>query len=294
MVPWKDANIHVLNHTLHYGMGVFEGVRAYQTPEGTAIFRLQAHTARFLHSIHIMGLSIPFDAPILEAAQKETVAINELTECYIRPICFLGSESLGLRVRDLSVHVAIGAWEWSQYMPDVVLERGITACTSSYSRPDTRHTMCKAKTCGNYVNSLLALKEATERGFDEALLLDTEGYASEGSGDNLFIITDGELHTPEKTTCLPGITRDSIIELARDEGMTVVERRITRDEIYTADEAFFTGTAVEILPMRELDGRRIGNGCRGPLTENLQTLYLKQVRGQHDGHPEWLTLVDDA
>lgn len=292
MVPWRDATIHVLTHSLHYGLGVFEGVRAYSTPKGTAVFRIKEHTKRFVESSHIMGIKMPFTAAELITAQKEVIKRNNLTECYIRPLCFLGSDSLGLRVQNLSVHVAIATWAWPDYMSPESLERGIKVRTSSYTRHYINSNLGKSKTSGGYVNSLLALREALDCGCEEALMLDTEGYAAEGSGENIFILRDDVLHTPEKTTCLPGITRETIIQLAADIGIETKERKITRDEVYIADEAFFTGTAVEIMPIRELDSRQIGSGKRGPITTKLQQMYLSQVRG--DGsHPEWLSLVTD-
>ena len=289
LVPWRDANVHVLTYTLHYGVGVFEGVRAYDTPSGPAFFRLADHTERLFDSAHILQIDIPYSKQALLAAQREVFAANELREGYLRPVVYLGSEALGLRAVDLSIHAAIACWPWPSYMDPESAVRGIRVRTSSYTRHHVNITMCKAKASGNYVNSVLALREAQDAGCEEALLLDNEGYVAEGSGENIFVVKNGVLHTPELTSCLPGITRDTIIVFAREQGLALVERRITRDEIYIADEAFFTGTAAEVVPIRELDGRAIGNGRRGPITERLQSLYFDQVRGRREAHPEWHT-----
>ncbi|MXW49672.1 MAG: branched-chain amino acid transaminase [Gammaproteobacteria bacterium] len=291
LVPWRDAKVHVLTHTLHYGLGVFEGVRAYQTPKGPCIFRLAEHTQRLFNSAHILGLEIPYSADEVNAAQVETLRANALSEGYLRPMAFLGSEAMGLRAKGLTVNLTIAAWPWPNYMDEDARERGISVRTSSYTRHHVNITMCKAKANGNYINSILALHEALDSGCDEALLLDNEGYVAEGSGENIFIVRDGLLHTPELTSCLDGITRDTVFHLAREADMEIVERRITRDEVYICDEAFFTGTAAEVLPIRELDGRRIGDGQRGPVTERLQSAYFDQVRGQRNAFPEWHTPV---
>ncbi len=291
LVPWRDAKVHVLTHTLHYGLGVFEGVRAYQTPKGPCIFRLREHTRRLFNSAHILGLELPYSADEINAAQVETLRANGLGEGYLRPMAFLGSEAMGLRAQDLTVNLTIAAWPWPNYMDEDARERGISVRTSSYTRHHVNITMCKAKANGNYINSILALHEALDSGCDEALLLDNEGYVAEGSGENIFIVRDGLLHTPELTSCLDGITRDTVFHLAREADLEIVERRITRDEVYICDEAFFTGTAAEVLPIRELDGRRIGNGQRGPVTERLQSAYFDQVRGQRNAFPEWHTPV---
>ena len=293
MVPWREAKVHVLTHTLHYGMGVFEGVRAYQTEQGPAIFRLQDHTDRLFRSAHILNMQIPYDKSVLNDAQKAVVAENGLDSAYLRPMCFYGSEGMGLRADNLKTHVMVAAWEWGAYLGTESLERGIRVRTSSYTRHHVNITMCKAKANGNYMNSMLALQEALSCGVDEALLLDPEGYVAEGSGENLFIVAEGVLYTPELTSCLDGITRATIIQLAEDLGIPVLERRITRDEVYIADEAFFTGTAAEVTPIRELDGRAIGEGSRGPVTEALQRLYFDQVYGRREEYPEWLTPVAD-
>ena len=294
MVPWQDAKIHVLTHTLHYGLGVFEGVRAYSTRRGATIFRLNDHTERLFDSAHILGMEIPFSRQEISAAQCEVVRANDLDEGYLRPMCFYGSEAMGLRAEGLSTNVTIAAWPWPSYMDPEAAERGITVRTSSYTRHHVNITMCKAKATGHYINSMLALREALDSGCDEALLLDNEGYVAEGSGENIFVIKNGELHTPELTSCLDGITRRTIMCFAQELGVRLHERRITRDEVYIADEAFFTGTAAEVLPIRELDGRKIGDGQRGELTEQLQTLYFDQVRGKRNAHADWHTPVADA
>ena len=291
LVPWRDANVHVLTHTLHYGLGVFEGVRAYEVPSGTALFRLQDHTNRLFRSAHIMGLDIPFDRDTLNDAQVNLVRENELKTAYVRPLVYLGAEGMGLRADNLSVHVAIAAWEWGTYLGAENMERGISVRTSSYTRHHVNISMCKAKTVGNYSNSILALQEALATGHDEALLLDNEGYVQEGSGENLFLVRDGALYTPDPTSALDGITRSTVFSFAAELGIPVHEKRITRDEVYIAEEAFFTGTAAEVTPIREADGRIIGNGARGPLTEKLQQLYFDQVTGRRNQNSEWLTSV---
>ena len=291
LVPWRDAKVHVLTHTLHYGLGAFEGVRAYETPKGPCVFRLREHTKRLFNSAHILGLEIPYRPDEVNAAQVETLVANALSEGYLRPMAFLGSEAMGLRAQGLTVNLIIAAWPWPNYMDEDAREHGISVRTSSYTRHHVNITMCKAKANGNYINSILALHEALDSGCDEALLLDNEGYVAEGSGENIFIVRDGLLHTPELTSCLEGITRDTVFHLAAEAGLEIVERRITRDEVYICDEAFFTGTAAEVLPIRELDGRRIGNGRRGPVTERLQSAYFDQVRGQRNAFPEWHTPV---
>jgi len=291
MVPWREAKTHVLTHTLHYGMGVFEGVRAYRTEKGTSIFRLQDHTARLFRSAHIMNMPMPFDADTLNDVQCTAVRENNLESAYIRPMCFYGPEGMGLRADNLSVHVMVAAWEWGAYLGAENMQRGIRIHTSSYSRHHVNVTMCKAKANGNYINSMLALQEALACGHDEAMLLDTEGYVAEGSGENIFLVRDGRLLTPDLTSALDGITRATIFELARELDIPVKEKRITRDEVYVADELFFTGTAAEVTPIREVDGRVIGNGGRGPITERLQSLYFDQVHGRRRENAHWLTLV---
>ncbi|MEO0438447.1 MAG: branched-chain amino acid transaminase [Pseudomonadota bacterium] len=292
MIPWREAKVHVLTHTLHYGLGVFEGVRAYATPDrGTCIFRLKEHTERLFNSAKILRMEMPFDREEIEEAQRRVVRENQLNEAYLRPMCFYGSEGMGLRADSLKTHVMVASWEWPSYMDPEAAERGITVKTSSYTRHHVNITMCKAKANGNYINSMLALREALDAGAEEALLLDNEGYVAEGSGENIFIIRRGKIHTPELTSCLDGITRGTVFALAEELGLEIVERRITRDEVYVADEAFFTGTAAEVVPIRELDGRTIGNGTRGPITEQLQKMYFDAVRGERPQNADWLTPV---
>ncbi|MDP7562916.1 MAG: branched-chain amino acid transaminase [Arenicellales bacterium] len=291
MVPWRDASIHVLTHTLHYGLGVFEGVRAYQTDHGTALFRLQDHTERLFRSAHILGMRIPFDADILNDAQTAVVRDNGLASAYIRPLAFYGSEGMGIRADMLQTHVAIATWEWGAYLGDEGLKNGIRVRTSSFTRHHVNITMCRAKACGNYINSILALQEALSAGADEALMLDAEGYVMEGTGENIFIVRDNVVYTPDLTSALEGITRDTVTQLIGELGLELQEKRLTRDEVYIADEAFFTGTAAEVTPIRELDGRAIGNGSRGPVTERIQSLYFDCVQGRSERHGAWLTTV---
>ena len=292
MVPWREAKTHVLTHTLHYGMGVFEGVRAYKTERGTAIFRLEDHTDRLFRSAHILNMPMPYDKATLNEVQRAVVQDNGLESAYIRPMCFYGSEGMGLRADNLHVHVMVAAWSWGAYLGAEGMEKGIRIRTSSYTRHHVNITMCKAKANGNYMNSMLALQEAVGCGYDEAMLLDPEGYVAEGSGENIFIVRDGIIYTPDLTSALDGITRNTILELAAEIGVPVREKRITRDEVYIADEAFFTGTAAEVTPIREVDNRAIGAGCRGPITEQLQSMYFDQVMGRRETHPEWLAHVD--
>ncbi|MDH5485512.1 MAG: branched-chain amino acid transaminase [Gammaproteobacteria bacterium] len=295
MVPWREAQTHVLTHTLHYGMGVFEGLRAYKTDNGTAIFRLKAHTDRLLRSAHILGMPAPFDKETLNNATKAVVRENNLQTAYIRPMFFYGSEGMGLRADNLKVHAMVAAWKWGSYLGADGLEKGIRIRTSSFSRHHVNVTMCKAKANGNYMNSMMALQEAMRDGYDEALLLDVDGFVAEGSGENIFIIRDGIMFTPDLTSALDGITRATIFQIAQDNGLEVREKRITRDEVYIADEAFFTGSAAEVTPIRELDGRKIGNGGRGPITEKLQSQYFDLVHGRldklGDKYKDWLDFV---
>ncbi|MDH5387047.1 MAG: branched-chain amino acid transaminase [Gammaproteobacteria bacterium] len=291
MVPWREAKIHVLTHTLHYGMGVFEGVRAYQTDKGAAIFRLEEHTRRLFDSAHIMQMKMPFDKATISEAQRQAVSQNNLETAYIRPMCFYGSEGMGLRADNLKVHVIVAAWQWGAYLGKEALEKGIRIRTSSFTRHHVNISMCKAKANGHYINSMLALQEALSCGYDEAMLLDNEGYVAEGSGENIFVVRDGVIYTPDLTSALNGITRSTLFELASSQGIEIREKRITRDEVYIADEVFFTGTAAEVTPVREVDNRVIGDGGRGPITEKLQTMYFDLVHGRLDMHPEWLTLV---
>lgn len=292
LIPWRDAKVHVLTHTLHYGMGVFEGVRAYKSDSlGTSIFRLQEHTDRLFRSAHIMRMKMPYTKDLVNEAHKMVVRENSLAEAYLRPMAFYGSEGMGLRADNLKVHVMVAAWHWPSYMSPEARDLGIRIRTSSYTRHHVNISMCKAKANGHYINSLLALQEALDSGCEEALLLDNEGYVAEGSGENFFLVRDGIIYTPELTSCLDGITRNTIFHLAADCGYTIKEKRITRDEVYVADEAFFTGTAAEVLPIRELDGRQIGEGRRGPITTRLQDLYFKSVRGELPEHTNWLAPV---
>ncbi len=291
LIAWRDAKVHVLTHTFHYGVGVFEGVRAYKTTRGTEVFRLADHTARLFNSAKILRLDMPYTPEQINAAHIEVLRANSLEEGYLRPMAFLGSEGMGLRAEGLSVNVMVAAWPWPSYMSPEAVDQGIRMQTSSYTRHHVNITMCKAKANGNYINSILALREAIDAGVDEAMLLDNEGYVAEGSGENIFLITNGVLHTPELTSCLAGITRDTVMTMAREMGMPIKERRITRDEVYIADEVFLTGTAAEVLPVRQVDGRMIGNGSRGPITEKLQTGYFDQVRGNTAEHPEWHAAV---
>jgi branched-chain amino acid aminotransferase len=292
MVPWRDAKVHVLTHTLHYGLGVFEGVRAYRTPDrGTCIFRLEEHTNRLFNSAKILGMKMPFDRATINEAQRTVVRENGLEEAYLRPLCFYGSEAMGLRADNLETHVMIASWEWPSYMDPEARERGIRVRTSSYTRHHVNITMCKAKACGNYINSMLALREAVDCGAEEALLLDNEGYVAEGSGENIFLVRGDRIYTPDLTSCLDGITRATVFALAAELGYRIEERRITRDEVYIADEAFFTGTAAEVVPIQSLDGRVIGEGRRGPVTEKLQAMYFDAVRGKRAENSAWLTPV---
>ncbi|MDH3994362.1 MAG: branched-chain amino acid transaminase, partial [Gammaproteobacteria bacterium] len=262
------------------------------TPDqGTCIFRLQEHTDRLFRSAHILAMPMPVDKETLNQAQRDVVRENGLEEGYLRPMCFYGSEGMGLRADNLRTHVMVAAWEWPSYMDPEARDRGIKVRTSSFTRHHVNIAMCKAKSNGNYINSMLALREALESGAEEALLLDNEGYVAEGSGENVFVIRDDKIYTPELTSCLEGITRDTIFTLAAELGYTIHEKRITRDEVYVADEAFFTGTAAEVVPIRELDGRAIGSGSRGPLTEKLQTMYFDTVRGNRSENSEWLQPV---
>jgi branched-chain amino acid aminotransferase len=291
LVPWREATTHVLTHSLHYGLAVFEGVRAYKTVSGTAIFRLQEHTERLFNSAHIFMMKMPYDRPTIVEAQKEVVRANRLDACYVRPIAFYGSEKMGVSPKGAQVHVAIAAWPWGAYLGADGIEKGIRVKTASYARHHINVTMCRAKFSGTYANSILANQEALEQGYDEALLLDVDGYVAEGSGENLFIVKNGKLYEPELTSALIGITRDAVITMARDIGLEVQARRITRDDVYIADEAFFTGTAAEVTPIRELDSRVIGAGRRGPVTEKLQSMFFDVVNGRAERYRRWLTYV---
>ena len=291
LVDWRDANLHMLTHSLHYGMAVFEGVRAYKTVDGTAIFRLREHTQRLFNSAKIFQMAIPFDMDTLIEAQKEVVRANQLESCYLRPLVWIGSEKMGVSARGNTIHVGIAAWPWGAYLGEEGLKRGIRVKTSSFTRHHVNVSMVRAKASGYYINSILANQEVTAEGYDEALLLDTDGYVSEGAGENVFLIRNGKIYTPDLASCLDGITRDAVLTMARDLGIDVIEKRITRDELYCADEAFFTGTAAEITPIRELDNRQIGIGSRGPVTEKLQSLFFDVVGGKAPQYQHWLTRV---
>lgn len=290
-VNWADANVHVLTHTLHYGTGAFEGIRCYKTKKGSAIFRLKEHVDRLFDSCHILKIDPPFTHKAITKAIVETVRINKLKECYIRPIVFIGYGAMGLNPKGNPISVAIAAWPWGAYLGEDGIENGIRVRVSSFTRLHVNITMTKSKTCGDYVNSTLAKSEAIASGYDEALILDTNGYISEGTGQNIFIVRDGVLLTPPLPSILEGITRKSILEMARKEKIEVFERDITRDELYIADEAFFTGTAAEVTPIREVDDRTIGKGKPGPVTKKLQKLFFKIVKGEAAGYKSWLTSV---
>ncbi|MBV8211096.1 MAG: branched-chain amino acid transaminase [Burkholderiaceae bacterium] len=291
VVPWREATIHVLTHSLHYGLSVFEGVRAYKTTSGTAIFRLREHTERLFNSARIFLMQIPFTPEQLMDAQKQVVRSNQLESCYVRPIAFYGSEKMGVSPIGARVHVAIAAWPWGAYLGEEGLQKGIRVKTSSYARHHINVSMVRSKTGGHYVNSILANLEATREGYDEALLLDTQGFVAEGAGENLFIVRGGQLYEPQLVSGLAGITRQTVIELANDLGLSVQSKPMTRDDVYLADEAFFSGTAAEITPIRELDGRPIGAGRRGALTEKIQTAFFDAVYGRTPRYLEWLTPV---
>jgi len=291
LVPWREAKVHVLTHTLHYGMGVFEGVRAYHAEQGTSIFRLEAHTDRLFDSAHIMRMDMPYDKKEINEAHRLVVRENNLDSAYIRPMAFYGSEGMGLRADNLKTHVIVAAWEWGAYLGEENLKKGLRIHTSSYTRHHVNISMTKAKANGHYINSMLALQEAISDGYDEAMLLDNEGYVAEGSGENIFIVKNGVIYTPDLTSALNGITRNTIFRFCKDLGLEIVEKRITRDEVYIADEAFFTGTAAEVTPIREVDNRMIGTGSRGPVTEKLQTLYFDVVHGRKNIEDNWLTTV---
>ena len=291
-MPWREATTHVLTHSLHYGLAVFEGLRAYATDRGPAIFRLKEHTDRLFNSAHIYRMEIPFDRETLMAAQCEVVRANQLKSGYIRPIAFYGAEKMGISTRGAKVHVAIAAWPWDAYLGAEGLEKGIRVKTASYARHHINVTMARAKFAATYANSILANLEATEDGYDEALLLDVDGFVAEGSGENIFIVKDGVIYEPELTSALVGITRATIVALAREQGLEVRSKRLTRDDIYIADEAFFTGTAAEITPIRELDRRVIGNGGRGPVTARLQARYFEVVNGRAPEYADWLSYVN--
>ena len=291
MIEWRDATLHMLTHSLHYGMAIFEGVRAYKTVDGTAIFRLKEHTQRLFNSAKIFQMQMPYDMETLMAAQLDVVRANKLESCYIRPLAWIGSEKMGVSARGNTIHVSIAAWPWGAYLGEEGLAKGIRVKTSSFTRHHVNASMVRAKASGYYINSILANQEVTADGYDEALLLDTEGYVSEGAGENVFIVKAGRIYTPDLASCLDGITRDSVLTMARDMGIDIIEKRMTRDEIYCADEAFFTGTAAEVTPIRELDNRMIGAGSRGPVTEKLQSLFFDVASGKATKYKHWLTPV---
>jgi len=292
LVPWREATTHVLTYTLHYGVGCFEGVRAYQTPKGTAIFRLEDHTQRLINSTKILGMKLPWNAEQVNAAQLDVLRANKLKEAYLRPMVFYGAEGMGLRADNLKTHLIVAAWTWGAYLGADNMERGIRVKTSSFTRHHVNAAMCRAKANGQYINSMMALNEVLRDGYDEAIMLDTQGFIAEGSAENIFLVINGELHTPDITACLDGITRRTVVQLAQDFGIPVRERRITRDEVYIADEAFFTGTAAEVTPIREVDNRAIGKGTRGPITQKLQAAYWALVKGESNTYPQWLSPVD--
>lgn len=291
LIPWRDATTHVLTHSLHYGLSVFEGVRAYKTERGTAIFRVKEHTDRLFNSAHIYMMKIPFDKETVIEAQKEVVRANKLDSCYIRPIAFYGSEKMGVSPRGAQVHLAIAAWTWGAYLGAEGLERGIRVKIASFARQHVNSTMPRAKLASTYANSILANTEATECGYDEAILLDTDGFVAEGAGENLFLVKNGVIWEPEIASALTGITRDTVHTLARELGYEVRTKRLTRDDFYIADEAFFTGTAAEVTPIREIDNRQIGSGSRGPITTALQARFFELVGGKLPEHDAWLHYV---
>ncbi|SPE25888.1 Branched-chain-amino-acid aminotransferase [Burkholderiales bacterium] len=291
LVPWREANTHVLTHSLHYGLAVFEGLRAYKTVEGTSIFRLREHTERLFNSARIFLMEIPYSRDEIAEAHREVVRQNRLDSCYIRPIAFYGSEKMGVSPKGAAVHLAIAAWPWGAYLGEDGLQKGIRVKTSSFARHHINVSMVRSKTSGHYVNSILANLEATRDGYDEALLLDTAGFVAEGAGENLFLVRDGHLVEPQLVSGLTGITRASVMELAHDMGLEVLSQPLTRDDVYLADEAFFTGTAAEITPIRELDGRMIGLGHRGPVTERIQNRFFEVVSGRAEQYRHWLTKV---
>jgi branched-chain amino acid aminotransferase len=291
LVDWDKAQVHVLTHTLHYGLGVFEGIRCYKTARGSAIFRLDEHVERLFASAHIFSVEIPYTRKEIRDAIIKTIKVNNLRECYIRPLVYIGYGAMGLYPKENPISVAIAAWPWGAYLGDEGIDKGIRIQVSSFTRHHVNSSMTRAKVCGYYVNSQIAKKEAIMGGYDEAVLLDTEGYVSEGSGENIFIVRNGQIKTTPLTTILEGITRDSIIKIARDNKISVVEERFTRDEIYIADEAFFTGTAAEVTPIREIDNRKIGIGSRGTITKKLQSIFFEVVKGKNKKYESWLTRI---
>ncbi|KES13732.1 MULTISPECIES: branched-chain amino acid transaminase [Snodgrassella] len=291
LVEWRNAQTHVLTHTLHYGMGVFEGVRAYETQNGTAIFRLQDHTKRLFNSAKITGMHLPFTMEEINQAHIEVVKANKLASCYFRPMAFYGSNKLGVAPDQNDVQVIVAAWPWGAYLGEEGMQKGIRVQISSFTRHHPNITMIKAKANGNYMNSIMANTEATRNGYDEAIMLDSNGFVAEGSGENIFIVNDGKLYTPALDAALDGITRRTVMAIAADMNLTVTEKHITRDEVYCADEVFFTGTAAEVTPIREVDGRVIGCGSRGTLTTEIQQRYFDIVHGKNTKYESWLTYI---
>lgn len=291
IIEWRQAKVHVLTHTLHYGLGVFEGVRAYSTPRGTSIFRLNDHIDRLFKSAETVGLNIPFSSQELKDAHASVISLNNLKEAYMRPMCFYGSESLGIRADNLTVHCIVAAWEWPSYLDPETQEKGLKVKVSSFRR-QVRNELAAAKVNGNYVQSIVALDEAIDQGFDETLMLDTDNFVAEGSGENFFMVKDDKLITPDLDACLDGITRTTIIHLAKEMNIDFEERKIDLEEIFECDEAFFTGTAVEVVPINSVDNKPIANGLRGPITEKLQKTYLEQVRGKRTANADWLTTLE--
>lgn len=291
MIDWQDANTHLLTHTLHYGLGVFEGVRAYNTSKGPSIFRLQDHTERLFKSASTVNMKIPFSVEKINQAHIKVIQANNLDEAYIRPMCFYGSEGMGLRADNLNVHTMVAAWEWPSYMDPEAREKGIKVKLSTYKR-QVKNPVSNAKVNGNYVHSIVALTEALEAGFDEALMLDADGYVAEGSGENFFIVKDGKLYSPFLDSCLDGITRKTIIDLAMELKIPFQEKKITVEDVFDADESFFSGTAAEVVPINSLDNQKIGTGLRGPVTEKLQKTYFNQVRGEREANNGWHTFTN--
>ena len=291
MIDWQDANTHLLTHTLHYGLGVFEGVRAYNTSKGPSIFRLQDHTERLFKSASTVNMKIPFSVENINQAHIKVIQANNLDEAYIRPMCFYGSEGMGLRADNLNVHTMVAAWEWPSYMDPEAREKGIKVKLSTYKR-QVKNPVSNAKVNGNYVHSIVALTEALEAGFDEALMLDADGYVAEGSGENFFIVKDGKLYSPFLDSCLDGITRKTIIDLAMELKIPFQEKKITVEDVFDADESFFSGTAAEVVPINSLDNQKIGTGLRGPVTEKLQKTYFDQVRGKREANNDWHTFIN--
>ena len=290
MIDWQDANTHLLTHTLHYGLGVFEGVRAYSTRKGPSIFRLDDHTDRLFKSAETVNMEIPYSKEVINAAHQEVIKANNLKEAYIRPMCFYGSEGMGLRADNLKVHAMVAAWEWPSYMEPEARTKGIKVKLSSFNR-QVKNPVSNAKVNGNYVHSIVALNEALENGFDEALMLDADGYVAEGSGENFFIVKEDVLYSPDLDSCLDGITRRTILELAEELGISYEIKKLTVEDVLEADESFFSGTAAEVVPINSLDGNTIGSGDRGPVTERLQSIYFDQVRGVRDLNLSWHTYV---